>query len=414
VTTTEVRVPDEARTPSDEISLRELYLTVRRRSAWIVLAAVIVGLAAYAYLSTLPASYVAETTTVVARAPIEVDLGTNLRFRPEASVSFETYTTLALSRGVLEAVLPFHEREGVEALEGVLDLELIAGSEAEPATFLAVTHRVRSEDPAAAAASASAWVEATVATVRSLLLENLDAVEVITGDTLTLTRERLHAAEAALERFRAGAAPEALRARLEGMDAHVVELEHALLELERELTGRAAERDAFLRQRVGAGGTLGVVLMAAPEVVVELDGAIASLDASLAGLRVERDLMRQQLDDLDARRGAVAGAYADATVEYAALDRAAHEAQQSLEVLAAIDPNVAYVAQVAPSGVRVLSAATVPTEPEPSRALLIALLAGFVTAFAGVVMALVAEAVRAPEAAVVPATVRGPRRPARF
>ncbi len=388
--------PEAPRQPSDEeISLRELYLILRRRSLWIVLAAALAALATYGYMSTRPATYLAEATTVVARPPIEVDLGTNLRFRPEVSVSFDTYSTLAFSRGALEAVLPFHERDTVAALEDVLSLERVAGTATQPTTFLAVVHRVRSADPEAAAASVTAWVEATIATVRSLMLESLDTVELITGEALALARTRVRDSEAALERHRAEAAAESLRSRLSGMDVHVVELEHAALTLARAISARSAERDAFARQRDEVGGDLGVVLVDAPEVVVDLDGAVRSLEARIDALRGERELVFDQLHELGAQRGHLAGALADATVRTAELERGVREARQTLEMLAALDPNVAYVAQLAPSGVRVLSAATA-ASTEPRRSVLVALLAGAVTLFVGVVLALVAEAVRSP------------------
>jgi uncharacterized protein involved in exopolysaccharide biosynthesis len=390
--TVDVRQPQA---PAEELSLRELYLILRRRSPWILLAALIVALLTYAYVSTRPPSYLAEVTTVVARPPIEVDLGTNLRFRPEVTVSFETYSTLAFSRGVLESVLPHHERTDVNSLEAALELERLTGTAAAETPFLAVVHQARSADPDAAAATVTAWVEATIATVRSLLLENLDTVELFTGDALTSARERVEEAETALERFRAEFAPESLRARLNALDSNVVELEHEVLLLERDIAGRSFEREAFALQREDVGGGLGVVLVDAPEVVIEVDGAISSLDARLGALRGERELLTGQLHDLAARRGELSAALADATVRLGGLERAVREARASLEMLAALDPNVAYIAQLAPAGVRVLSEAAA-GDIELRRGLLLALLAGVATAFLGVVVALLAEAVRAP------------------
>lgn len=390
---------DEGRSqlPSDEISLRELYLILRRRSPWIVLAAAVVALATFWYLSTRPASYLAEVTTVVARAPIEVDLGTNLRFRPEASVTFETYSTLAFSRGVLEAVLPHHGSEHVARLEGALELERLTGSATQPSSFLAVVHSARSQDPDVAVATVSAWVAATVATVRALMLENLDVVELITGESLALARTRLSDAEVALEGYRAEAGPEALRKRIEGKDGSVVELERGLLELERDLAGRTAERDALLDLRASGGADVSVVLMDASEVVIGIDGAIGSLDARIEAFTSQHERVSRQLIETLEGRANLALMLADATVGMAARERDVREARQALDALAAIDPNLAYVAQVAPSGVRVLNEATTPTQPEARRAGLAAVLAAVVIAFAGVVLALLAEAVRAPD-----------------
>lgn len=381
----------------DEVSLRELYLILRRRSPWIVLMAVLVGLAAYAYLALRPATYLAEATTIVAPPPVEADLGTGVRFRPEATVPFDTYVTLAFSRGVLEQVLPLHERSDINQLEQALELERIAGSATQPSRFLAVAHQVRSRDPEVAAASAEAGVAATVTNVRALLLENLDAVELLTGDALTVARERLRSSESALERYRAEAEPDALRARLAALDEAWVTLERAALATSAALAARDAEREALLAQRGVVGAEMGVVLAEAPEVVVTLDGAIASLEGRLAALRAETERVRELQQGVRVQRAAVAAELSEATVRITELERAAREARQSVDTLAAIDPNVAYIAQVASSGVSVLSEASVPSAAEPRRAGLVAVLAVVVTAFAGAVLALLAEAVRAPD-----------------
>ena len=189
--------------PTDESSLRDLYLVLRRRSPWVVGAALVAGVVAFVVLGARPASYVAEATAVVARAPIEVGLGTGLRFRPEVDLTYDTYQTLAYSRGVLEAVLPLHEAADLGRLREALVLERVAGSANQASGLLAVVHRVRSTDPGRSAAAASAWAAATVATARGLLLENLYAVEAITGEGLSAARARLQTAESELETFRA-------------------------------------------------------------------------------------------------------------------------------------------------------------------------------------------------------------------
>jgi hypothetical protein len=54
-----------------------------------------------------------------------------------------------------------------------------------------VAHQVADRDPQRAARLANQWAEATVRRARDLLLENLDAVEVITGEGLDVAREAL-------------------------------------------------------------------------------------------------------------------------------------------------------------------------------------------------------------------------------
>jgi len=397
--------------PPDEISLRELYLVLRRRAPWIVAGALVAGLIAFAALSLRPPSYVAEATAIVSRAPISVQLGTGLSFRPEIDLTFDTYQTLAFSRSVLEAVLPFAPANDVVRLRDTLSLERVAGLPNQPSSVLAVVHRVRGRDPALAAAAADAWAGATIATARRLLLENLDAVELITGEGLAQARAALETAEAELEAFRGASAIASLRTQVgytgrgpTGGEGHVPgTLDQAIDALEADLRRnriagqQVAAEITSLEARAGQDGDdLLVVLYAAPTVTLPLAGAIASLEAQALALAAEGRAIGEELDGLFQARAAAGAALADATAAMARLERAVAAPRAAVESLAAIEPSVAYVAQVAPSGARVLSESVVPSVPEPSRRGLVALLAAVVVAFVGVVLALLAEAVRDP------------------
>jgi uncharacterized protein involved in exopolysaccharide biosynthesis len=389
----------------DEVSLRELYLVLRRRALAIVAVALIAGVAAYAVVATRPSVYLAEATTVVARAPIEVG-GTGLRFRPEVDITFDTYQTLAFTRGVLEEVLPFHEAVDVGGLRGALRLERVAGLPNQAPGLLAVAHHVRSEDAAQAAAAASAWARATIATTRRLLLENLDVVETITGAGLTAARADLEAAEAELEAFRASSGVESLRALLGlgtlgapgSLELAIAETEAALRVNRLAATQRAAELTS-LRARGEAGdGALEVVLITTPEVLLSIEGAIASIEARAAGLAAEEEALTATLADLRGRRAEAAAALAEATVGLARRERAATAPLELLASLTAIEPSVAFVAQIAPAGARVLSEAAVPSAPEPRRVMSVTLLVAVVAGFAAAVAVLLAEAVSEPRA----------------
>jgi len=393
--------PDRAPTPApppDEISLRELYLVLKRRAPWIVAAAAAAAVAAGLFLAARAPTYVAEATAVVARAPIEVDLGTSLRFRPEVNVTFDTYQTLAFSRGVLEE-LALERSVEVAELRRALTLERVTGASNQTTTFLAVAHQVADRDPQRAARLANLWAEATVRRARDLLLENLDAVEVITGEGLDTAREALLQAEIALQDYTAEVAIESLRSRA----AALLEAESEAMVGQRaarlSLTQLRSELQVLQGQRLGDGdGDLPVVLTGAPEVTLTLDGAIASVQASVAGLEARLAAWGDEVERLAAERSTVDLELAHASVRLGQLQRAVDEQARQVDALATVEPGVAYVAQVAPSGARVLSAALVPTEAESRRVLLIALLAAVVVAFGGVVVALLAEAVRDPRA----------------
>ena len=384
--------------PSDEISLRELYLVLRRRAPWIVAAAAVAAVAAGLVLSRQAPTYVAEATTVVARAPIEVDLGTGLRFRPEVNLTFDIYLTLAFSRGVLEE-LALERAVAVADLRRALTLERVTGTTAQASSFLAVAHQVSDRDPQRAARLASLWAEVTIQRARDLLLENLDAVELITGVGLEGARALLLEAEIAHQRYLADEEVVAQRSRFGALDIAVSQAADDLRGAELLLAQRRSEHAAWLAQRAAADdGALLVVLTYAPEAAVTLDGAIASLHARIAGDEARIDGWRTAAERLSAERSALGRDLADVTVQLGLLQRAVNDQRRAVDALSTLEPGVAYVAQVAPSGARVLSAALVPTEPESRRTLLIALLVAVVVGFGGVVFALLAEAVRDPRA----------------
>ena len=411
--------PDRAPTPAppaDEISLRELYLVLKRRAPWIVAAAAVAAVAAFVVLSSGPATYLAEATAVVARAPIQVSLAGGLQFNPEVDVTYETYQTLAFSRGVLEAVLPLHEAGDLARLRGSLTIERVAGSSNQPSGLLAVVHRVRGGDPGGAAAAADAWAQATVAAARRLLLENLDAVETITGEDLAAAAAELGTLEAELERFQASAGVTSLRSRVGGgveaggaatlpgtvtagsVNEAIAETEAALRRNRIQSDEVAAELAQLRARSAVTAADVPVTLFSAPGVILTLEGAIASVSVRAAALEAERAALSAELTDLRAERDEAVAALAEANVTLARLERALVGPSQVVASLAAIEPAVAYVARVAPSGARVLSEAVVPSAPEPRRRTLIAALVAVVVAFGGVVVALLAEAVRDPRA----------------
>jgi hypothetical protein len=139
-----------------------------------------------------------------------------------------------------------------------------------------------------------------------------------------------------------------------------------------------------------------VVLNATPEVALSIDGAIASVEAQLAACWPSRRRWSRASRTCADSATADAAALAEAAAGLARRERAVAVPREVVASLAAIEPSVAFVAQVAPSGARVLSEAVVPSAPEPRRLAVLALLAAVVAAFAAMVVALLAEAVRDP------------------
>jgi uncharacterized protein involved in exopolysaccharide biosynthesis len=399
------------RPPNDEVSLRELYLVVRAQAFAIVVFVAVVAVVVYAAVATRPVSYVAESTAAVSRAPISVQEEAGLVFRPELDVTYDTYQTLANSRGVLERVFEAVPAAtlSLAAAGEAFSLERLAGSANQPSNLLAVAHRVRHGDAEVAAELATAWSAITIETVRALLNENLTAIERITTDGVAIARSNLEAAEDALGDLVTNQGGMPLPQRLTFVQGRLEELEALEGEITRLIRTREAEA-ASLSGRLVEDREETVVLSEAPEVGLSVAGALWTIEARLAALRAEQEAVAAQRDAFAAEAATL---LPDASRFQLDLDRrmrARSQAQRSLDTLTNIEPTVAYVAQLAPTGVRVLSEAAVPTRPQPRNAVVVAALAAVAAAFAALVFVLLREAVRDPAAPVAPRSGHGPPR----
>ncbi|MCW5820401.1 MAG: hypothetical protein KIT12_10885 [Trueperaceae bacterium] len=89
---------------TDEVSLRDLYLIFRRGFRLIAAVALVAAGAAFAYLSTKPASYVASATVQVT-APQPTTSGELASLVPQVGMGMQSYTSLAMSNAVLAEAL---------------------------------------------------------------------------------------------------------------------------------------------------------------------------------------------------------------------------------------------------------------------------------------------------------------------
>jgi uncharacterized protein involved in exopolysaccharide biosynthesis len=383
--------------PNDEVSLRELYLVVRRHVWAIVVFAAAVALLVFAVVALRPASYEAEATTAVARAPISVQQESGLAFRPELDVSFDTYQTLAFSRGVFERVLaavPAAELSSSEIRDAV-SLERLAGAANQPTALLAVAHRARHGDPQVAADLATAWATVTIDTVRTLLNDNLDAIERITIDGVASASRAVEAAEQDLRDLRESQDGVSDQRRLTSLQARLNDLDVRADEIARSLRSREAEA-ASLATRVAEGGDEFVVLSDSPEVALTVAGSLWATEARLAALRAELEIVEAQRERLRAEIAALSTSVVRYQSDLDRLARRAEQAQRGYTTLANIEPTVAYVAQLAPTGARVLAEAAVPNRPASRNVIGTTVLAGVVAGFAALVIVLLREAVRDP------------------
>jgi len=282
--------------PSDEISLRELYLVLRRGAGWIVGATVLMGLAAFLFLSTRPAQFKSEAVVVYEAPPVSVRGGDAFAASLVTAFSYDAYEALAFDRLRLAEVLA-----AVPEVDWSVD-QLISRANLERrsaanAAVLTVVHAVQAASPEVAAAVAQAWADFTTAAVRETIRARVADSQTV-SDRVAELRANLEVAEDALLRFTAGDEAQQLRARessliqrlqsLDGRRAEVL-VELAVLVAERaerdaEVATLATERSTLTAtgEAAFAGASAGEVVARASARAVEAEGAWRSAADALA------------------------------------------------------------------------------------------------------------------------------------
>ncbi|MEZ4608323.1 MAG: hypothetical protein R2865_16430, partial [Deinococcales bacterium] len=96
---------------SNEISLRELYLVLRRALPVIFLVGFTLAVIVLVLASLRPESYEAQSITIISPSSIEVKNPSGVIFNPQNNVTFEAYQALAYSSPVIEATLAEVKRQ---------------------------------------------------------------------------------------------------------------------------------------------------------------------------------------------------------------------------------------------------------------------------------------------------------------
>jgi predicted nucleic acid-binding Zn-ribbon protein len=335
--------------PSDEISLRELYLVLRRGAGWIVGATVLMGLAAFLFLSTRPAQFKSEAVVVYEAPPVSVRGGDAFAASLVTAFSYDAYEALAFDRLRLAEVLA-----AVPEVDWSVD-QLISRANLERrsaanAAVLTVVHAVQAASPEVAAAVAQAWADFTTAAVRETIRARVADSQTV-SDRVAELRANLEVAEDALLRFTAGDEAQQLRARessliqrlqsLDGRRAEVL-VELAVLVAERaerdaEVATLATERSTLTAtgEAAFAGASAGEVVARASARAVEAEGAWRSAADALAVFdgATPLGLWEAELASLTQRLQALDGQRAAALVELAGLSAERGARASDVEVL---------------------------------------------------------------------------------
>lgn len=382
----------------DEVSLRDLFLVIKRWWMVILLAALVAGIAVVVYLRSRPPVYLATATAAVSRVPVDVQTSSSLLVRPDLNVTFETYQAVAMGQAVLAATAAAVPEAGlsVEQLRPMLELQRLVGAANQVSELLVVNHLARSQDASTSARLATAWAEASLAAVQAVVRENLGSLRSFGDDTLELAGAQLSRAEQALRDFRVRADVQTEPQRLEQLRRSLDTVGDALALVRVLLPARQAEL-ASLRSRLDQDPAALVVLSDAPETLVSIQGGVWSLEARVAALTAQEASLAAQQLALEDEITAVGMRVVDHQLGLATLTRVFDAALAQVNALSTIGPATEYLSLLAGGGMRLSAAAEVPQRPEGRPVLLFGMLTVLAVAIAGAVLVLLAEAVRAPE-----------------
>jgi uncharacterized protein involved in exopolysaccharide biosynthesis len=237
----------------DEISLRDLYLILKKGLPIIVGVAFLAAAVTYVYSKLQPPVYEAQSTVVITPSTLEVTDQNGVTFAPRSNMPFESYESLALSEAVLLATLESFVSTGIvlAELRSAAEVEaLFQPSRPENTDLipLTVTHNVRHRDPEMAAALTRAWTETALQTVKDSMLSSLNSVDAVTTNQLSGLKGAVDGAEAAFWDFHSTHNLTLLEELFTRLSGQVATTEIRISNLEAEVKVTEARVNALSRQ----------------------------------------------------------------------------------------------------------------------------------------------------------------------
>lgn len=426
--------------PNDEISLRELYLIVRRGFAGIVVFSLLIGAVAFVYTTTRPVIYRAAASVQVVPPQLSSQtLGADQV--PQVSLNAQAYTLLARSNDVVADALGVASDPADATLREFLESAEVratdASSQARPSVN--AEHAVTAPIAVLAAERANAWADASTTAAVAALRSPLDAAYVAATEEFTTREAELAAAEAAWAAFASDDARAQLTQRLEGLATIEAETDGQRVLLDRLIASTAAQRDllasvvsareggdasaladqlralfdagaldvesdAALRQALASSGASAGPGVPAEEVVTLVAKTrLDTLTAELAGYVAERDQLTAGRAQLDAEAASLRTRLAELERQAAGLQRALTTAQAAHERLSALIPVLESQRSLAQGAARVVVRATPAVEPEPRNRVVVTLAAAVVAGLLATLFVFLREAVREPATAAATA-----------
>ncbi|MCL6529465.1 MAG: chain-length determining protein [Meiothermus ruber] len=289
----------------DEISLREIWLILKRR--WQVLLAVpliaLTGALLYGFFIATPL-YAATATVGAAPLQVQSQLEQKIQVQQTSPLpGFDGFRAVAFSDEVLQAVwaalnkegkLPAAWREegiqpGPERMARYLELkDRSPKGQALPAQGLLVEMRAKAPVPAIAAQAANLWASAAIKRVNELALVRLQASMAALDEQIVPANQTYREAQARWEAFNRTTRLSQDKAELEAKTLEQVNLDAERAGLERDLAA-VAGRIAYLRAEMAKQARV-VPSNASPDQMITLN---QQLEGAKARLRQETERLRQ-------------------------------------------------------------------------------------------------------------------------
>lgn len=411
-------MPESSMSYEDDISLRDIYLIIRKYSLVIVLVPLALALVTYFVSSLLPKQYEAESVALVTPSPIRLSGNPSLSYRPPIEVSYEAYETLANSRGVLEQTI---ERVGIDMAYTDFKAEvsqLVGPQRPDQVVPLLANHKVTYKDPEIAAKLANAWAEVSLETTQKSLLTNLDPLISQTAQEADRVKEELSKAEKALEAFEARDNSQSLQATLDQLAQLIANAENGRLniselkqqsvdlnvglilnqssqsvETESKMGSNLASSSLNLSQEIAANNAF-IASLEGQALSATLRDELSYRKSLAASLEARQTLLSSQLEAYSQKQSDLQSQVAALKRERADLERELELAQTAYDSIVALEPTLNFLTKVTPSSTQLLNVASVPSYPSGPKAKLNAAIALLLSGLSVLVFVFMKEAVR--------------------
>lgn len=382
----------------DEISLRELYLTLRRGLPLVIVVTLVAAALGFLFASLGGKRYMASAVVQVTPLAFRSEAPGALDLSNATTITFEAYQAQAFSPTALAAAATAYGADApdIDTLRRVLRLERLSGANSETLT---VRHEVLDPNAATAAEVANAWAEATRDAAESTVANALANVAAGVDAQQEAAKTALDEAEAAWEGFQRDDARTDLRTRLLSIGTRDSESRQRLDELARLSATASAEQELLaaivssadtgnpadlttLLQALEANGALDPAIhddlvqglssigLSDASAGVSLTYAIAQTrlqqqTTALAGYVAERAAIESQLAEQEATSTELRTQLAQLERTASELQRSLTTAQAAFDSVAALGPQVTTITKLSAAAAHVLDEAVPPSRPQP-------------------------------------------------